>query len=148
MDWSVRSMTAADLPEAVAIEAAVSPHPWSANQFDESFEAHHCFVLMAGQSVAGFLVYLQVGPEAEILNIAVNPDLQGLGGGTHLLNWLIHHLAGSGERLYLEVRVSNFTAIRLYQRVGFVELCVRENYYPTAHGREDAIMMAVELMAG
>ncbi|MCR2392783.1 ribosomal-protein-alanine N-acetyltransferase, partial [Salmonella enterica] len=47
--------------------------------------------------------------------------------------------------LWLEVRASNQAAIALYEDLGFNEVTVRRNYYPSAHGREDAIVMALPL---
>ncbi len=47
--------------------------------------------------------------------------------------------------LWLEVRASNAAAIALYESLGFNEATIRRNYYPTAEGREDAIIMALPL---
>ncbi|MNR57792.1 ribosomal-protein-alanine N-acetyltransferase [compost metagenome] len=47
--------------------------------------------------------------------------------------------------LWLEVRASNRAAIALYEDLGFNEVTVRRNYYPSANGREDAIVMALPL---
>ena len=44
-----------------------------------------------------------------------------------------------------EVRASNVAAIALYESVGFNEATIRRNYYPTADGREDAIIMALPI---
>ena len=43
--------------------------------------------------------------------------------------------------MFLEVRASNFTAIKLYEKNGFNELGIRDNYYKTLHGREDGLLM-------
>ena len=134
-----------DVVSAARIEQAVSPHPWREIQFYESQQRDHSYVMVEDQAVIGFMIYTLIGPESEILNIAIDPDYHNKGLGTYLLARLIEQVSETAERLYLEVRVSNFPAIRLYQNAGFAELCIRENYYPTAHGREDAIMMALEL---
>jgi len=47
--------------------------------------------------------------------------------------------------LWLEVRASNLGAIALYEQLEFNEVSVRRNYYPTAEGREDALIMALTL---
>ena len=51
------------------------------------------------------------------------------------------------QRVFLEVRPSNPTAIALYHAEGFNEIGRRPRYYPAKQGREDAIVMAMELFA-
>ncbi|SUI39436.1 ribosomal-protein-alanine N-acetyltransferase [Serratia marcescens] len=71
---------------------------------------------------------------------------QRRGFGRLLLNALIEQLESRGVvTLWLEVRASNQAAIALYEDLGFNEVTVRRNYYPSAHGREDAIVMAMPL---
>jgi len=59
---------------------------------------------------------------------------------------------GSGDRgaqrVFLEVRPSNTPALALYHREGFNEIGRRPRYYPAAQGREDAVVMAIELVDG
>ena len=50
------------------------------------------------------------------------------------------------EVTFLEVRASNHTASRLYERFGFNEIGRRPNYYPAVGGREDALVMAYSLV--
>ena len=47
--------------------------------------------------------------------------------------------------MYLEVRTSNKTAIDLYHNRGFNELGIRKGYYPADKGREDALILALDL---
>ena len=96
-----------------------------------------------------------VDPEPKML-IAFNaapgtvaPEEQGGGLGRRLMRRLIDlarwHRA---ERVFLEVRPSNPRAIALYDQLGFNEIGRRPNYYPAKRGREDAIVMAMELLGG
>ena len=41
------------------------------------------------------------------------------------------------------MRESNQRAIQLYQVAGFNEIGLRKNYYPTANGKENAVIMAL-----
>ena len=50
-------------------------------------------------------------------------------------------------RIFLEVRPSNPPAIALYHDEGFNEIGRRPRYYPSHDGREDALVMAMELVA-
>ena len=84
--------------------------------------------------------------EAHVLNICIDPDLQGTGHGRRLLRSLLKLARGHGaERVFLEVRPSNPNAIALYHDEGFNEIGRRPRYYPAKQGREDAIVMAIEL---
>ena len=86
--------------------------------------------------------------EAHILNISVAPDEQGKGVGRRMMEILIETAKGEAETMFLEVRPSNPGAIALYQKLGFNEIGVRKGYYPAENnGREDAIMLALELFA-
>jgi len=44
------------------------------------------------------------------------------------------------------VRPSNAAAMSLYESVGFNEIGRRPGYYPASNGREDALVMAMELL--
>jgi len=51
------------------------------------------------------------------------------------------------QRVFLEVRPSNPHAIALYHAAGFAEIGRRPHYYPAHGGREDAIVMALDMGA-
>lgn len=142
---TIRNMEQSDLAAVANIEQRVSPHPWRESQFQESLLRHHCLVVVGSDQLIGYAVFSTVLDEAEILNIAITEDMHGQGYGRLLIDHLISRVAEKAKRLFLEVRASNFAAIHLYQNSGFVEICERRNYYQTAHGSEDAIVMAMEL---
>jgi len=87
----------------------------------------------------GFLVAQCGGLEWELENIAVLPGFRRRGAGAALLSALLEE-AGTrhAERILLEVRASNQSAIRLYGQAGFQLLARRRGYYqnPT----EDALL--------
>ena len=94
--------------------------------------------------MVGFAVVQFVLDEASLLNIAVDPQLQKQGIGRILLDEVIHRaMVKQATTVFLEVRASNRRAITLYQMAGFNEMGLRKNYYPTSHGKEDAVMMAL-----
>jgi ribosomal-protein-alanine N-acetyltransferase len=52
----------------------------------------------------------------------------------------------AAKTLWLEVRVSNTRALRIYKAQGFVQVGRRAKYYQSGHGqREDAIVMSLTL---
>jgi [ribosomal protein S18]-alanine N-acetyltransferase len=74
------------------------------------------------------------------MNVAVDPDHRGRGLATMLLERLFELTADDMRRGYtLEVRVSNGTAIALYERLGFEARGIRRGYY--TDNREDALIM-------
>ena len=80
------------------------------------------------------------------MDICVAPAYQGQGIAKQLLNAFIEHGEQyQAENLFLEVRESNKPAIGLYESAGFSSMSVRKNYYPTATGNEDAILMGLTL---
>ena len=83
--------------------------------------------------------------EAHILNISVHQKEQSQGIGRRMLEQLIDTARGKAETIFLEVRPSNVGAIALYEKMGFNEIGIRKGYYPAQNGREDAIMLALEI---
>ena len=63
-----------------------------------------------------------------------------------MLNHLIEDAREQGARqMFLEVRESNQAAMQMYLNHGFNEVGRRRNYYPTAAGREDALVYGLQL---
>ena len=143
--FNVRDMVLSDVSHISFIEQQVTPHPWRESQFIDSHAKHSCLVLEQDNSVVGYAIYHVVVGEAEILNIAVAPSYQSQGYGRQLLDYMVDIVSNQAERFFLEVRVSNEKAIQLYESIGFVEVCLRRNYYQTDKGPEDAMLMAMEL---
>ena len=85
--------------------------------------------------------------ESHVLNLCVCPAWHGCGLGRQLLAKLLEvardHRAGT---MLLEVRPSNRRALRLYESMGFSEVGVRRGYYPARNGREDALLLAMDLV--
>jgi ribosomal-protein-alanine N-acetyltransferase len=144
---TIRNMSAEDLLQIVAIEREATPSPWSGRQFEQSLEQHRCLVISENNGsdlILGYAVVSTLLDQAEVLNICINPEYQGRGLGSQLLSHLLKDLPEVIEVVYLEVRVSNFRAIHLYQNHGFIAVGERRDYYPTEFGREDAILMNLQ----
>jgi len=131
------------------VEIASQPHPWSEAQLSEELSHPSSRVVVvetdaddeeAVPRVAGFLVMRVVDDEAEVLNVAVSPNRRGAGLGAALVGWAVETaLAAGGASLWLEVRASNATARRLYDRLGFEEVGRRRGYY--ADNGETAVLL-------
>ncbi len=143
---NIRPLLATDLDALLALDAATNPHPWDRLQWQDSLAGHCCIGLEDGDTIAGFAVALPLPDEAELLLIAVDPLRQGQGLGQCLLADLCSVLRKENrERLLLEVRESNLRARHFYAAAGFREIGRRRNYYPCDKGREDALILALDL---
>jgi [ribosomal protein S18]-alanine N-acetyltransferase len=94
--------------------------------------------------LAGFAAFHRVLDEAELRNMAVDPEHQRKGIARALLAEGIRTLAIQGvSRLFLEVRASNQPAISLYRSADFRLMNTRRNYYHDPD--EDAWVMACNM---
>ena len=141
-DIDFRYATNSDLTEVKAIEQLTSPYPWSDKLLDESI--NKLLVITNKQEIIGFAVVALVAQQAGLHLIAIHPKAQSQGYGQLILALIIESMPASIESFFLEVRVSNCRAIRLYQRLGFVQIGERKDYYRNGLGTEDAIIMARE----
>ncbi|WP_312778249.1 ribosomal protein S18-alanine N-acetyltransferase [Pseudescherichia sp.] len=144
---TISSLNTADLTHAFAIEQRAHAFPWSEKTFaSNQGERYLNLGLTVDETLAAFAITQVVLDEATLFNIAVDPAFQRRGLGRALLEHLISELEKREVlTLWLEVRASNSAAIALYESLGFNEATIRRNYYPTADGREDAVIMALPL---
>ncbi len=143
-----RRMQAGDLDRVAAIEAEAYAFPWTRAIFHDCLRAgYDCLVLVREENVIGYGVLSTGASEAHVLNVCVVPAEQGRGHGRRIVKRLLDLARWHrSERVYLEVRPSNPHAIALYESLGFNEFGRRPNYYPARRGREDALVMAMELL--
>ena len=143
----VRAMRGEDLDAVSAIETASYEFPWSMGIFSDCLKAGHpCWVLSVDTLVAGYGILSMGAGEAHVLNLCIDPAFRSRGLGRHLLRRLLDIARWNGaERIFLEVRPSNPLAKTLYESIGFSEIGRRPRYYPARNGREDAIVMVLEL---
>jgi len=141
----VRPMTEADLDRVLDIETASFPAPWKREHFVAELEACHSFPYVAEEDdgILGYVCLMTLFEEAQILDIAVDPNQRGRGIARLLLAHAISVAREKGaEVLALEVRASNIGAITLYEKCGFVRTGLRNKYY---EGKEDAVLMEKRL---
>ena len=142
----LRRLGLGDLRAIEEIERRCYPTPWSRSMFagELAKPASICIGAFEADGEDGALVaYLIVSRYVDawhVMNVAVHPDHRGRGTATLLLERLFALTADDARRGYtLEVRVSNETAIRLYERLGFQGRGIRRGYY--TDNREDALIM-------
>ena len=145
----LRRLREADIDAVMEIELRAYPFPWTPGNFRDCLRAGYAmWVLEDEAGLVGYAAASVQAGEAHLLNLCIAPELQSRGQGRRLLRAMRQIAKGHGaERLFLEVRPSNPHAIALYHDEGFNEIGRRPRYYPShGGGREDAIVMAMELL--
>ncbi len=141
-------LTESHLDEIVRIERSAYAHPWTHGNFSDSIRSgYQAQVLTASDVVLGYFVAMKGVDEVHLLNITVAPDHQGQGWGRAMLDALAIWARGQhAQWLWLEVRVSNLRAQRIYEEHGYRRVGQRKGYYPAGSGqREDAVVMSLKL---
>jgi ribosomal-protein-alanine N-acetyltransferase len=142
-----RAMVPMDVPAVGAVERASYPFPWSEGIFRDCLRVGYlCRVAeMEGEIIAYGVVAMGAG-EAHILNLCVRGNVRSRGVGRQMLMLLLERARQAGMTdAFLEVRPSNPLAIALYQSVGFVQVGLRKGYYQAEQGREDALVLKLDL---
>ncbi len=141
-----RAMTPADLEAVADLTHRADPFGWTLRNFSDAHASGNTLTVLTVDGVtSGIAAVMHVLDESELLEIAVQPTMQGRGYGKALLAQAIALARRNGAvRMFLEVRESNARARKMYTSFGFEETGRRKNYYPTENGREDAILMTAQ----
>lgn len=148
--WRIERLDAGRTPEILAIEERGYPFPWTERIIRDSFRyGTACWgVLAPDDSLLAYAFFSMAVGEAHVLNICVDPALQGQGIGRYLMQHLMQRARDElCTVVLLEVRRSNAAARRLYESLGFTTLGIRKGYYPAAgQQREDALVLGYEIL--
>jgi len=140
-ELDIRPLAYADLPHVIAIERRAFPTPWSLAMFvlELSKPTGICLAALEEGEMVGYLVCSRYDTVWHLMNVAVEPARQRQGIASQLLERLFDQADKPREQYTLEVRTSNESAIRLYERFGFRAAGRRRAYYHD--NREDALIM-------
>ena len=143
----IRQLNADDLGCVVEIEQAAYPFPWTRGIFADCIRAgYDCTALQAGPRLIAYTIQSHVAAESHLLNLCVALHWQRKGYGKLMLNHAIRQARlQQCSSMFLEVRPSNPSGIRLYEQKGFVIVGKRPAYYRAADGRDDAIVMRLDI---
>jgi ribosomal-protein-alanine N-acetyltransferase len=139
----IRPMEMEDVSEVARLEAASYSFPWSTSIIGDSVRVgYKCNVMLIDVILAGYSILACGAGEAHLLNLCVRENFRHRGLGLRLLHRVMAQASeANAQVVFLEVRPSNPSAIRLYQSAGFIQIGVRRGYYQAQNGREDAIVM-------
>jgi ribosomal-protein-alanine N-acetyltransferase len=123
------------------------PEAWTANGYRTELadRAHRHYVVAEGDDGAllGWAGVLVIAETAEILTVGVVPPARRCGLARRMLAVLYTEAISRGAtEMFLEVRVDNASAQKLYAAEGFIELGRRRGYY--GNGTVDAVVMRRE----
>ncbi|WP_203291162.1 ribosomal protein S18-alanine N-acetyltransferase [Maricaulis parjimensis] len=132
MSLRIEQVGPASSARLAAIHATGFDRPWPANEIASLLHMPASLALAAydGDEMGGFVLVRSAVDEAEILTIAVHPDLRRSGAGRALLDAMADVLVRTGvTRVFLEVSTANTAARALYDRAGFRQIGQRHGYY-------------------
>lgn len=143
-----RPATTFDLPVFVSLDKQLFPYsPWSSSQYKEEFSSptRKFFVAVDGEgSIAGYAgIFAPGGAEADILTVGVVPEHRGQGIAKALMALITDWARSQGfTAMMLEVKTDNVEAIGLYEKLGYVKLNIRKDYFGAGL---DAVVMRMDL---
>jgi len=154
--FTVRNATYEDLPQIIRINMEALPE-----NYPEYFFIFHLdnwgkafFVAEVEGKVVGYIMNrIETGlgftrklivKKGHVVSIAVLEGFRRMGIGEELMKKGMESMKNDygAKEVYLEVRVSNEPAIRLYEKLGFKKIKVIEGYYSDG---ENAYVMAAPL---
>ena len=135
-------MIVEDCPHVAELEKMIFSQPWSEQGFRDALNMERNIFLVAEEDgiIYGYIGMYQSLDEGEITNVAVAPGKRNAGTGRLLMQAAMEQAKQQGiTRIVLEVRVSNASAIHLYEKCGFVNCGIRKGFYDFP--KEDAYIM-------
>lgn len=131
-----------DVERISQLEEETFSMPWSRAAFLQMIEKEDAsyYVAEADGKVVGGCGVLMIAGEGNITNVVIDKNYRNQGIGTKMLQYLIEDGRHNGLTAFtLEVRISNESAIHVYEKLGFFSEGIRPNFYekPT----EDAMIM-------
>jgi len=139
---SITNLTKDDAPALAEIDEVVFGGTFKEQDFLSYCDSpiYYFNVAKIDEKPVGYIGYMVIADEADIINIGILSQHRGLGIGNMLMEAMISELLKKGVTcVHLEVRKSNSVAISLYEKFGFITTGVSKNHYkePT----EDALRM-------
>lgn len=130
---SIRKMEIKDIPQVLKIQDALAFQDWNERQMTQEISASYTYATVYENQLAeiqGYAVFHMLGPDSELLSIAVSESAQRSGVGSKLLLDGFRQLDfEAGDCCFLEVRENNAKARNFYEKHGFNLFGIRKKYY-------------------
>ena len=132
IDYKIIDAVASDSEQIALLEKECFSSPWSVRQIVDEISKENVIFLVAKKenTVLGYISGQMILDEFYISNIAVHSTCRGSHIGSNILSALIDILKRRDCLLAtLEVRQSNLSARKLYEKFGFENLGLRKDFY-------------------
>ncbi|MBQ8869262.1 MAG: ribosomal protein S18-alanine N-acetyltransferase [Oscillospiraceae bacterium] len=139
-------MSEREIEGIAALEKECFNDPWSADSLKEELTNPNArfFAAVSGNEVLGYIGCILVCGEGSITNVAVKTNTRRMGVASRLIETLVNALKNEkAESIFLEVRLSNSAAQKLYEKFGFVICGERKDFY--RNPLENAYIMKLSL---
>ena len=131
-----------DLDKIFKLELNSYDHPWTIGILRDCLVNHYDFYKAEyNNNLIGYIIAKISIHETHILNLTISEDYRHRGIATELLEIIFSkcYIVNS-LNIFLETRVNNTPAIKLYEKHNFRRISIRKNYYQTSDGKQDAII--------
>ena len=161
MEVNVRFMLESDIPQVIAIENCWDYlSKWGKEGYVKVLQNSYIYYSLvaetrrhsklpssvSGTKIIGLAVLAFLFDHGDLCNLVVSPKYLGKGIGQELLSKCLEIAKqGNLNRILLEVRHSNYRAVRFYQRNDFRIAANRKNYY--SQPSEDAWVMERSILS-
>ena len=138
----IRELEARDAEKIGTLAKEIFTMPWSAQAFAALVDDKNSLFMVAEEDgrIIGGCGLTHILDEGDIHNVMVAPEYRGKGIATMLMERLLEEGSKQGILEFtLEVRISNASAIRVYEKLGFVSEGIRPGFYEKPV--EDAMIM-------
>ncbi len=145
----VRKMEEKDIDSVTDLEAECFLDPWPKSQIEYEIKENPCSVVLVAEEdekIVGYIDFMITFDSATINRVAVLPKHRNKGLGFRLLEEMKSICKEQEDEvawITLEVRASNESAIRLYEKNGYEKITVKRKYYKDG---EDAIYMVRSIL--
>ena len=123
----VNNCTKNDIEKIKELGKLINSNFDKVNNIEELIKDNKIIGYYDNDILVGFLIYEQLYEIIDLLYIVVEPIYRKKNIGTELINYLIQNK--KFEKIMLEVRCDNSSAIKLYKKFNFKIINIREKYY-------------------
>ena len=155
-DYTVRFADAGDVPAVIEVNSKTLPEHYSDYFYYEILnEFPNTFIVaeLGGKVVSYIMCRVEYGlsvirrfglaRKGHVISIATLAEHRGKGVGTYLMERAMDEMRKGGcKEVFLEVRVTNEEAVRLYRKMNFQVTGTMQGYYKDG---ESAYLMAQQL---